>query len=153
MKNRIIALAVALMAGASMMLAGTQISLSKLPKVSQTFISKYFAGDKVKKVESDQGRHGVEYEVDMTSGAEIEFRADGNWKSVKAAKGKTVPSAIVPAAISRYVQTNHKGQTIREISFKRGVYEVELSNGKELHLDKDGKAATQTRPPRDRHKK
>ena len=58
---------------------------------------------------------------------------------VKAARGTSVPSAIVPAAIAKYVATNFKGQTIVEISRKRGGYEVELSNGSELKLTEDAK--------------
>ena len=81
----------------------------------------------------------MEYEVDFSSGAEVEFTSDGNWKEVKAARGSSVPSAIVPTAIAKYVVTNFKGQAIVEISRKRGGYEVELSNGSELKLTEDAK--------------
>ena len=121
------------------MLAGTPINQAELPKAAQTFISKYFSKDQVRKVEKDYGRRGVEYEVDFISGAEVDFTSDGNWKEVKAAHGAYVPSAIVPPAISKYVNTNFKGQTIVEISRKRGGYEVELSNGSELKLTEDAK--------------
>ncbi len=78
------------------MLAGTPINQTELPKAAQTFITKYFSKDQVKKIEKDNGRRGMEYEVDFTSGAEVEFTSDGNWKEVKAARGTSVPSAIVP---------------------------------------------------------
>lgn len=119
------------------MFAGTPIKQSELPKTAQTFISKYFPKDGVKKVEKDDGRRGVEYEVDFTSGAEVEFNSDGGWKEYKAAKGQTVPADLVPAAISKYVVANHKGQSIVEISKKRGGYEIKLSNGSELRLTED----------------
>lgn len=119
--------------------AGTPVQQSELPKAAQTFISKYFAKDQVKKVEKDNGRRGTEYEVDFVSGAEVEFMSDGQWKGVKASRGTAVPSDIVPAAIVKYVDTNFKGQTIVEISRKRGGYEVELSNGSELKLTEDAK--------------
>ncbi len=121
------------------MFAGTPINRSELPKAAQTFITKYFSKDHVRKVEKDNGRRGMEYEVDFTSGAEVDFTSDGNWKEVKAAPGTSIPSAIVPAAIAKYVATNFKGQTIVEISRKRGGYEVELSNGSELKLTEDAK--------------
>lgn len=121
------------------MLAGTPINQSELPKAAQTFITKYFSKDNVRKVEKDNGRRGMEYEVDFISGAEVDFTSDGNWKEVKAARGSSVPRAIVPAAISKYVDTNFKGLTIVEISRKRGGYEVELSNGSELKLTEDAK--------------
>lgn len=119
---------------AATMFAGTPIKQSELPKPAQSFITKYFAKDGVKKVEKDNGRRGMEYEVDFTSGAEVEFTSDGNWKEVKAAKGKAVPAEIVPTAISKYVSTNHKGQTIVEIERTHGGYELKLSNGTELKL-------------------
>lgn len=117
--------------------AGTPIKKTDLPKAAQTFLSKYFSGDDVLKAEKDQGRRGMEYEVDLSSGAEIDFTENGDWKEVKAARGTAVPAAIVPSAISKYVSTNFKGQSIVEISRKRGGYEVELSNGSELKLTED----------------
>lgn len=123
----------------TMMFAGTPIKSSELPKAAQTFLTKYFPGDNVRKAEKDQGRRGMEYEVDLMSGAEVDFMENGDWKEVKAAKGKSVPAAIVPAAISKYISTNFKGQTIVEIGRKRGGYEVELSNGTELKLTEDAK--------------
>lgn len=128
-----------LAASASVALAGTPIKQAELPATARTFITKYFSKDTVRKVEKDNGRRGVEYDVDFASGAEVEFNQDGNWKEVKASKGNAVPAAIIPSAISQYVATNFKGLSIVEIARKRGGYEVELSNGSELRLSEDGK--------------
>lgn len=122
--------------------AGTVITQAQLPKEARNFISKYFSADKVRKIEKDQGHRGMEYEVDFISGAEVEFREDGNWKEVKAARGHAVPSAIVPTAISQYVKAKYAGQSIVKISLKRGAYEIKLSSGVELKLTKDGKPYT-----------
>ncbi|MDE5905687.1 PepSY-like domain-containing protein [Duncaniella sp.] len=123
--------------------AGTPIAQSELPKAALTFLAKHFPGDNVKKAEKEQGRRGMEYEVDLTSGAEVDFRDNGDWKEVKAAKGNAVPAAIIPAAISKHVSANYSGQKIVEISRKRGGYEVELSNGTELKLTEDAKPLTE----------
>ena len=125
--------------------AGTPIKQSELPKAAQTFLSKHFPGDNVRKAEKEEGRRGAEYEVDLVSGAEVDFRDNGEWKEVKAARGKAVPAAIVPDAISKYVTTNFADQSIVEISRKRGGYEVELSNGTELKLTEDAKPFTEKR--------
>lgn len=119
--------------------AGTPVNSSELPESIHTFLGKYFPGDNVRKAEKEQGRRGLEYEVDLTSGAEIDFMADGSWKEIKAARGAAVPDGIVPAAIVKYVAANFAGQSIVEISRKRGGYEVELSNGSELKLTEDAK--------------
>lgn len=146
MKRIITMMLVAVTASFSaLMFAGTPVSQSELPKAAQTFLSKYFPGDNVRKAEKEQGRRGAEYEVDLTSGAEVDFRDNGDWKEVKAAKGKAVPAAIIPAAITKYVDANHSGQNIVEISRKRGGYEIELSNGTELKLTEDAKPFTETR--------
>lgn len=119
--------------------AGTPVSPSELPKEVQNFLTKHFPGDEVTKAEKEQGRRGMEYEVDLKSGAEIDFRDNGDWKEVKAPRGNAVPATIIPSAIAKYVSTNFKDQTIVEISRKRGGYEVELSNGTELKLTEDAK--------------
>ncbi len=119
--------------------AGTPVAKTSLPKAAQTFLSKYFPNDNIRKAEKDNGYHGLEYEVDLTSGAEVDFRENGEWKEVKAARGHAVPAGVVPAAIVKYVTANFKGQKIVEVSRKRGGYEVELSNGTELRLTEDAK--------------
>lgn len=114
--------------------AGTPINQSELPKAALTFVAKHFPNEQIRKVEKDNGRRGMEYEIDFASGAEIEFNANGEWKDIKAAHGNSIPVAIIPSAIYKYVGTNFSGQSIVEISRKRGGYEVELSNGSELKL-------------------
>lgn len=118
----------------AMMYAGTPIKSSDLPKAAQTFLSKHFPGEEIRKVEKGQGRRGVEYEVEFRNGTEVDFRDNGDWKEVKAARGSAVPDGVVPPAIAKHVSTNFKGQSIVEISRKRGGYEIELSNGTELRL-------------------
>lgn len=81
----------------------------------------------------------MEYEVELKSGAEIDFRENDDWKDIKAARGNSVPTALIPTAISKYVTANYRGQKIVEISRKRGGYEIELSNGTELKLTEDAK--------------
>ncbi len=138
--RRILLLAfIAIAAICSTAQTGTAITQAQLPKEARNFISKYFSADKVRKVEKDMGHRGMEYEVDFISGAEVDFREDGNWKEVKAARGRAVPTAIVPAAISQYVKAKYAGQSIVKISLKRGGYEIKLSGGVELQLTKDAK--------------
>lgn len=139
MKKLLIIAAAALATAFGTISAGTPVTQDQLPKEARSFITKYFPGEKIYKVEQDQGRRGLEYEVDFTSGAEVEFREDGTWKDVKASRGNAVPSGIVPAAIVKHVQTNYSGQAIVEISRKRGGYEIELSNGSEIKLTEDAK--------------
>lgn len=119
--------------------AGTPVRQSELPKTVRTFLTKHFPGDDIRKAEKEQGRRGMEYEVDLKSGAEIDFRENGDWKEIKAARGNSVPAALIPTAISKYITSSYRGQKIVEISRKRGGYEIELSNGTELKLTETAK--------------
>lgn len=105
MKKLATLIAAAVITGASAF-AGTPVKATALPKAALTFIAEHFPGDTVRKAEKDNGRRGTEYEVDLSSGAEIDFRDNGDWKDVKAARGKAVPAAIVPAAIAKHVASN-----------------------------------------------
>lgn len=124
---------------------GIAISQTDLPKAALNFISKYFSNEKIRKIEKEQGRRGVEYEVDFSGGGEIDFREDGSWKKVKVSHGNSIPSDIVPSAIAAYVKKNYPDQAITEIELKRGGYEIELSNGIELKLTEDAKPFTEQR--------
>lgn len=139
MKKTLVIMVLALAASATSAFAGTPINESELPKTAREFIAKHFSGDNVRKAEKDHGRRGMEYEVDLGSGAEIDFLENGDWKEVKAARGAAVPTAIIPSAIAEYVSANFEGLSVVEISRKRGGYEVELSNGSELRLTEDAK--------------
>ena len=136
MKRFVTVLLVAITASFSALLfAGTSIKQSELPQAAQTFLSKYFPGDNIKKAEKEQGRRG----------AEVDFRNNGDWKEVKAARGQAVPAEIVPEAISKFVTTNFDGLYIIEISRERGGYEIKLSNGSELKLTENAKPFTENR--------
>jgi len=127
-----------LLAVTASVFAGVKVSQSALPKGSVEFIAKYFPDEQIKEIEKEASRRGAVYEVEFLSGAEVEFTSDGNWKEVKASKGKALPAGIVPAGIVKYVEDNFKGQSIVEISRKRGGYEVELSNDSKLMLTEKG---------------
>ena len=135
----------------ALVFAGTPINQSELPKAASAFLSKYFAGDNIRKAEKDQNRRGYEYEVDLMSGAEVNFFDNGDWKEVEAARGNAVPKAIVPTAITKHVSKNYKGQSIVKIERKRGGFKVKLSNGSELKLDKDAKPLTNSSTRKGQH--
>ena len=67
--------------------AGTPVSTADLPAAARTFLSKHFPGDNVRKAEKERGHRGMEYGVDLESGAEIDFRDNGDWKEVKLTNG------------------------------------------------------------------
>jgi len=110
------------------------ITVGELPRKAQEFIQKFFPDEKVSfaKVESDLFE--TTYEVIFTGGSKIEFLKNGDWKEVDC-KYSTVPLAIVPQQIVRYVKGHYPDAAIVQIDRGRRDYEVELSNGLELTFD------------------
>ena len=135
--RRILLLAfIAIAAICSTAQAGTAITQAQLPKEARNFISKYFSADKIRKVEKDMGHRGMEYEVDFISGAEVDFREDGNWKEVKC-KQSSVPKALIPQGIKEYLKHHYTNAIVKEIERYGNKHEVKLSNGLEITFDKD----------------
>ena len=74
------------------------------------------------------------YEVIFTNGDKVEFDNKGNWEEVNC-KYSYVPTAIIPAAIQKYVTTNYPDAKILKIERDKKDYEVKLSNRTELKFD------------------
>lgn len=132
---------VALVAAAGTLSASAKekmINRSALPKAAQTTLTKYFGNEKISRVKQDTSSFGVtEYEVDFTSGREIEFDATGTWKSIDC-KNAAVPSALVPAQIQKYISSAAPGAKIVSIEKDRGGYDVKLNNKREYKFDRNG---------------
>ena len=74
------------------------------------------------------------YEVIFTNGDKVEFDNKSNWEEVNC-KYSSVPTAIIPAAIQKYVATNYPDAKILKIERDKKDYEVKLSNRTELKFD------------------
>lgn len=116
----------------------TPVPPSDLPAAANTFISTYFSGDKIVKVNRDGSGANATYDVIFASGYEVEFNSQGAWVDVDAPMGMTIPSGIAPLAISDYVSLNYPTQGINEISVEYYGYDVELLNGIDLMFDQQG---------------
>ena len=115
------------------------IPVQSLPASAQTFINQHFSASNIVSVWQDNEKGRVEdYTVLFADGTEVEFRANGDWKEVKARNG-AVPTKIVPAKISKYVHKNYPNVLIKEIQKERRKYEVSLSNGLDLDFNLNGK--------------
>ena len=76
------------------------------------------------------------YEVVFTNGDKVEFDRDGRWKEISC-KQSSVPPALVPAAISRYVKSHYAGRRIVKLERDRKEFEVNLDNGVEITFNKN----------------
>lgn len=111
------------------------ISFDKLPTEARTLVQKYFPKEKVTLVKSEIGLFEKSYDIIFTSGTKIEFNNSGKWTEISC-KGTAVPSALVPAAISKYVKENYPNTKIIGIEKDHNQYDVKLSNKIELEFDK-----------------
>ena len=109
------------------------VTFQQLPQKAQQFINTYFKG-----VEFLSATVDDDYEVYLANGTKVEFTLQGEWKEVKC-PGSAVPTAIVPAAITKYVKAQFPNSIIVKIDKKYGGYDVELNNEMELKFDKNGK--------------
>ena len=64
----------------------------------------------------------------------VEFGKNGNWEEVNC-KYTSVPTAIIPTTIQKYVTTNYPDTRVLKIERDKKEYEVQLSNRVELKFD------------------
>lgn len=112
-----------------------KLNPNQLPESAVTFLNTYFPGDQIKSVEKDAEHDGAYYDVVLHSGYEVEFDVSGAWVDVDAPAGKTVPSGIVPSAITEYVAENYAQDGINEISKEKYGYKIELLSGVDIKFD------------------
>ena len=113
------------------------ITVKQLPLPAQQFIKAHFAKAKVALAKMDSDLlFDKTYEVLFTNGSKVEFDKNGAWKEVDCREG-SVPSAIVPQAITKYVRENYPDQAIKEIEWDKKGYDIKLSNGLKLEFNTD----------------
>lgn len=110
------------------------IQVGELPMNAQSFITKYFKGQKVAMVKQESGLFYKNYDVIFTSGEKLEFDGSGNWSEVKSLKGG-VPSEIIPSQIKEYLKANYPDEKVLQIERSKNEYEVKLSNRWEIKFD------------------
>ena len=113
------------------------IPSEKLPAAAQSFLKEYFPDSPISYVKKEADLTPT-YEVVLQNGTEIEFNKKGQWDNIDC-KRLAVPAALIPAAISEYVNANFPGQSIVKIDRETYGHEIEMANGLELKFDKKGK--------------
>lgn len=117
--------------------AAPTVKPTDLPTPITDFLKQHFPQATVSFVETDNEFGGVEYDVTLSDGTEVDFDKAGQWENVDC-HAKAVPAALVPQAIATYVKTNYQGKVITKIDQKPAGYEIELAGGLELKFDKAG---------------
>ena len=120
-------------------LTNTSCNNDKKTKAINDFVRAYFPDTEVIANIKD----GLDCDVTLSDYTQIGF--DGNlfgkleWDEVDcrhASLSTTVPTALVPAEITNYVNRIHGSQSVTKISKDNRGWEIELSNGIEIEFDK-----------------
>lgn len=112
-----------------------------LPAPITQFLAQHFPGTSVIRIDTDTEYGGLEYDVTLNDGSEVDFDINHQWETVEC-RAKSVPAALVPAAITSYVKATYQGAPIVKIDRKhRAGYEIEIANGLELDFDANGRLA------------
>ena len=108
-----------------------------LPEAITAFIKQHFPNAQVVGVEPDHDHGGLEYDVYLSDGTQVDFDANNQWDQVESMKG--VPAFFIPNGIANYVKSNYQNIVITKINKEYHGYDIELANGMELSFDRSGK--------------
>lgn len=108
-----------------------------LPDAITAFIKQQFPNATVVGVEPDHDHGGLEYDVYLNDGTQLDFDANNQWEKVECMKG--VPAFFVPKAIASYVKGTYQNVAITKINKELHGYDIELANGMELSFDRSGR--------------
>ena len=97
------------------------IQVTQMPQPAQQFIKQHFADSKVALAKMESDFFYKSYEVIFTNGNKVEFGKNGNWEEVNC-KYTSVPTAIIPTTIQKYVTTNYPDTRVLKIDSKGLFY-------------------------------
>ena len=107
-----------------------------VPEAINAFIKQHFPNATITGVEPDNDHGGMEYDVYLNDGTEVDFDANNQWEKVES---RAVPAYFIPKAIATYVSSNYQNMAITKIKKEYNTYEVELVNGMDLVFDRSGR--------------
>ena len=114
------------------------VAPQQLPETVTSFVQQSFPGSNITYAEKDLELTGYKYDVVLADGTRIEFDTDDVWDKIECPLTNPVPTALIPAPIVTYLQTNYPDAMVLKIDKERNGYEVELANGLELKFNKQG---------------
>lgn len=95
------------------------VRFDQLPAKAQAYVKKYFPQEKVALAKMEKDFFDKKYEVIFANSSKVEFFKDGTWKEVDC-KYSTVPEAVIPEAILRYVKATYPDHKVVKIERKTG---------------------------------
>ena len=109
----------------------------ELPDLAQMFLSQNFANAPISNVSNDSA---AVYEVELSSGTQLQFNSDGMWMKVQAKQGETVEANVLPFPAQTYLHEIYPEKKIKlvERDIPTGLMRVTLDDGLEIVFSSDG---------------
>lgn len=109
----------------------------ELPDLAQMFLSQNFANAPISKVSNDSA---AVYEVELSSGTQLQFNSDGMWMKVQAKQGENVEAKVLPFPAQTYLHEIYPEKKIKlvERDIPTGLMRVTLDDGLEIVFSSDG---------------
>lgn len=117
--------------------AAPAVNAQSLPQAITSFIKQRFPSASIVGVEPDYEHGGLEYDVYLSDGTQVDFDANQQWEKVESMRG--VPSFFIPQAIASYVRGTYQNLAITKINKEYHGYDIELANGMDLSFDRSGR--------------
>lgn len=114
------------------------VSYDDLPAAAKTFVTTYYANTQVSRVERDNDKGIIEYEVYFANRHDVTFNSAGEWIEVDAPDNEAIPAGIAPQPIVDYLNVNYADDAINDITRLQNGYEVDLIYGPDLLFDAQG---------------
>ena len=109
----------------------------ELPDLAQMFLSQNFANAQISNVSNDSA---AVYEVELSSGTQLQFNSDGMWMKVQAKQGENVEAKVLPFPAQTYLHEIYPEKKIKlvERDIPTGLMRVTLDDGLEIVFSSDG---------------
>lgn len=117
------------------------ITYTQLPETVRSFLTTYFASSEIVFMKQEVEKEGTTYKVYLADGFKIEFDHLGEWEEIETKQNQMIPSILLPAPLTAYIETNYKTYQLVSIEKKSRVFEVELKRGQQelaLIFDREG---------------
>lgn len=114
------------------------LNAQDLPNNASSFLSQYFPEYNIAKLKFD--KKDYEYRVNLNSGHEIKFGANGLWIDIQG-DYTPIPKAVIdllPSGIINYISKNYPRKVIVRIKRKDYGYKIELANSTDLKFTTEG---------------
>lgn len=118
-----------------------RITYAQLPALAQSFLQTYFPTAEAVLIKQETEARTATYKVYTNNGFKIELDQQGNWIEIETKQNQDIPTALLPASLTSYIQTHYVDFKLTGIEKKRQGFEVELTKGRqevELLFDAQG---------------